>query len=158
MLVLTIGLAVLLLDQFTKLWIRDALYYGESIPVIDGFFNIVYVRNPGAAWGVLGGQNILLILISAFALVVLILYRRQIIENRLSHRVMAGLMVGGIIGNMIDRIRFAWVTDFLDFQFGNYHYPSFNVADSAICISVGLYIIFSLLDQRKAHAQEKGDA
>ena len=149
MTVLLIGLAIVLLDQLTKQWIRSAFVYGESRPVIDGFFNLVYVRNDGAAWNILSGQSIILILISIVVLVLLIIYRRSFLQEQVSHRILLGLMVGGIVGNLIDRIRFGWVTDFLDFQFGTYHYPSFNVADSAICIAVGLYIITNLLQKKE---------
>jgi signal peptidase II len=141
MLVLLLGLAVVLLDQLTKQWIRSAFVYAESRPVIDGFFNLTYVRNDGAAWNMLSGHGIILILISVAVLVLLVIYRRAFLEEQFSHKILLGLMVGGIVGNLIDRIRFGWVTDFLDFQFGTYHYPSFNIADAAICIAVGLYIL-----------------
>jgi len=137
-------LAILFLDQFTKQAIRTNLVYGDSIPVIDGFFNLVYVRNDGAAWNILSGHGIILILISFAVLVLLVVYRRAFLQEQISHKILFGLMIGGIAGNLIDRIRFGWVTDFLDFEFGSYHYPSFNIADSAICIAVVLYILTSL--------------
>ncbi len=149
MLVLLLGLAVILLDQLTKQGIRSAFVYGESRPVIEGFFNLVYVRNDGAAWNLLSGQGIILILISVAVLVLLLVYRRAFLQDQFSHNILLGLMVGGIVGNLIDRIRFGWVTDFLDFQFGTYHYPSFNFADSAICIAVGLYIISNYRSSKK---------
>jgi len=149
MLILLLGLVIILLDQLTKQWIRSVFVYGESRPVIDGFFNLVYVRNDGAAWNILSGQSIILILISVAVLVLLIIYRRSFLTEKLLHKILFGLMIGGIVGNLIDRIRFGWVTDFLDFQFGTYHYPSFNVADSAICIAVGLYIITNLLQKKE---------
>ncbi|MEN8255187.1 MAG: signal peptidase II [Verrucomicrobiota bacterium] len=162
MLVLLLGLAVVLLDQFTKQWIRSAFVYGESQPVIDGFFNLTYVRNDGAAWNILSGHGLVLILISVAVLALLVIYRRSFLQERFLHKILLGLMVGGIVGNLIDRIRFGWVTDFLDFQFGTYHYPSFNVADSAICIAVGLYIITNLFSPKeKKHSAEgmgQGDA
>lgn len=154
MLILLIGLAILFLDQLTKQAVRANLVYGESIPVIDGFFNLVYVRNDGAAWNILSGHGIILILISFSVMVALYIYRRQIIEGRKRNEVLLGLLFGGIAGNLIDRIRFGWVTDFLDFEFGTYHYPSFNVADSAICIVFAVYLVFSFLDKKK----EDGDA
>lgn len=161
MIVILLGLAIVLLDQFTKHWIRSAFVYGESRPVIDGFFNLTYVRNDGAAWNLLSGHSILLILISVVILALLIICRRSFLQDRLFHKILMGLMVGGIVGNLIDRIRFGWVTDFLDFQFGTYHYPSFNVADSAICIAVGLYIIFNLFQKNEiehgAGSGEPGD-
>ncbi len=149
MLVLLLGLAVVLLDQLTKQAIRSAFVYGESRPVIEGFFNLVYVRNDGAAWNLLSGHSIVLILISVVVLVLLVVYRRSFLQDQLLHKILFGLMVGGIVGNLIDRIRFGWVTDFLDFEFGTYHYPSFNVADSAICIAVGLYVITNLLQKKE---------
>lgn len=149
MLVLLIGLAILFLDQLTKQAIRASFVYGDSRPIIDGFFNLVYVRNDGAAWNILSGHGIVLILVSFAVLVGLVVYRRHFLEELLLHKVLLGLMIGGIAGNLIDRIRFGWVTDFLDFQFGSYHYPSFNVADSAICIAVGLYIVTNLLHEKK---------
>jgi signal peptidase II len=147
MLVLLLGLAIILLDQLSKQWIRSAFTYGDSRPVIDGLFNLVYVRNDGAAWNILSGHGLILILISVAVLVLLLIYRRSFLQEQFSHRILLGLMVGGIVGNLIDRIRFGWVTDFLDFHIGTHHWPSFNVADSAICIAVGLYIITNVLSE-----------
>jgi len=150
MFVLLIGLAIVLLDQITKQWIRTAFTYADdSLPVIDGFFNLVHVRNDGAAWNMLGGHGLVLILISVAALVLLFIYRRSFLEEQVSHKILLGLMVGGIIGNLIDRIRIGWVTDFLDFHIGTHHWPAFNVADSAICIAAGLYIITNLLQKKE---------
>lgn len=149
MLVLILALVVVLLDQLTKLWVRGAFIYGgEPQAVIPGFFNLVYVRNEGAAWGMLGGQMPILILLSVVVLILLAVYHRKVLNPTLDHRIALGLMVGGICGNLIDRIRVGWVTDFLDFHIGPYHWPSFNVADSAICIAVGLYLLSSLWHTR----------
>jgi signal peptidase II len=149
MTVLLIGLAILFLDQLTKQAVRANFVYGESSPVIEGFFNLVYVRNDGAAWNILSGHGIVLILISMAVLVLLVVYRRSFLQEQLSHHILLGLMIGGIAGNLVDRIRFGWVTDFLDFQFGSYHYPSFNVADSAICIAVSLYVLTNLFQKKE---------
>ncbi|MEI7851122.1 MAG: signal peptidase II [Kiritimatiellales bacterium] len=145
MLVLILGLIVVLLDQLTKLWVRTSLIYGgEPQVVIPGFFNLVYVRNEGAAWGIFGGQMPILIILSIVVLILLAVYHRKVLNPTFDHRLALGLMVGGICGNLIDRIRVGYVTDFLDFYVGPYHWPSFNVADSAICIAVGLYMLSSL--------------
>ncbi len=152
MFVLLLGLAIVLLDQITKQWIRAAFTNGESLPVIKGFFNLVYVRNDGAAWNMLSGHGLILILISVVALALLLIYRRSFLQEQFSHKILLGLMMGGIIGNLIDRIRIGWVTDFLDFHIGTHHYPSFNVADSAICIAAGLYIITNLLQKKEPKA------
>ncbi len=148
MLVLLLGLTILFLDQLTKQAIRANFVCGESHPVVDGFFNLVYVRNDGAAWNILSGHGIILILISFSVLVLLVVYRRSFLQEQFLHKILLGLMIGGIAGNLIDRIRFGWVTDFLDFQFGSYHYPSFNIADSAICIAVGLYVITNVINEK----------
>ena len=145
MLALILGLIVVVLDQFTKLWVRETFIYGgEPQVMIPGFFNLVYVRNPGAAWGMLGGQQAILILLSIVVLILLAVFHRRFLNPTLDHRIALGLMIGGILGNLIDRIKLGWVTDFLDFQFGTYHWPSFNVADSAICIAVGIYLLSAL--------------
>jgi signal peptidase II len=145
MLALILGLIVVVLDQFTKLWVRETFVYGgEPQVVLPGFFNLVFVRNSGAAWGMLGGQQVILILLSIIVLLLLIVFRRRVLNPTLDHRIALGLMIGGILGNLIDRIKVGWVTDFLDFHIGTHHWPSFNVADSAICIAVGLYLLSSL--------------
>jgi signal peptidase II len=161
MFVLLLGLAVLILDQLTKQGIRASFVYGDSRPVIDGLFNLVYVRNDGAAWNLLSGHSIVLILISVVVLVLLVIYRRSFLQEQFLHKILLGLMIGGIVGNLVDRIRFGWVTDFLDFHIGTHHWPAFNVADSAICIAVGLYIITNLFHEKKkrrAGSVEQGDA
>lgn len=162
MLVLALGLIVLFVDQLTKRAVRAHLVYGESRPIMDGFFNLVYVRNDGAAWNILSGQGIILILISVTVLVLLVVYRRSFLQEQFSHKILLGLLIGGIAGNLVDRIRFGWVTDFLDFQFGSYHYPSFNVADSAICIAIGLYVLTNIFSPKAEIVQgtesaERGD-
>ena len=156
MLVLLIGLCILFLDQLTKQAIRARFVFGESRPVIDGFFNLVYVRNDGAAWNLLSGHGIILILISISVLVLLFIYRRSFLQEQLSHKILLGLLIGGIAGNLADRIRFGWVTDFLSFNFGSYEYPSFNVADSAICIAIGLYILTNFLHEKQKRKREDG--
>ncbi len=149
MLVLILGLVVVTLDQLAKLWVRASLIYGgEPQAIIPGFFNLVYVRNEGAAWGMFGGQMPILIILSIVVLILLAVYHRKVLNPTFDHRIALGLMVGGICGNLIDRIRVGWVTDFLDFYIGPYHWPSFNVADSSICIAVGLYMLSSLWHTR----------
>lgn len=147
--VLILGLIVVLLDQFTKLWVRTAyIYGGDPQVVIPSFFNLVYVRNEGAAWGLFGGQQALLVILSIAVLILLAVHHRKVLNPTVDHRIALGLMVGGICGNLIDRVRVGWVTDFLDFYVGPYHWPSFNVADSAICTAVGIYLLSSLWHTR----------
>ena len=148
-----LGLAVLLLDQLAKQSVRATLSVGESRPVLPGFFDLVYVRNDGAAWNLLGGHGVVLTGISVAALIALFLFRRAILDGSRAKVVFMGLLVGGIAGNLVDRIRFGWVTDFLDFRFGSYHYPAFNVADSAICLAVALYLVLDLPAVRRKRAR-----
>lgn len=144
MLVVLLSLGIIVLDQATKQWIVLHFSLGESLPVIPGFFNLAYVRNPGAAWGMMGGLTGPLILLSVAVLVVLVFFRRSFLTDSLIHRLSLALMIGGIVGNLLDRIRLRYVVDFLDFCWQNHHFPAFNVADSAICVGVGLYILTAL--------------
>ncbi|MBI3753933.1 MAG: signal peptidase II [Deltaproteobacteria bacterium] len=142
-----ISLIVVILDQLTKAVITNYLILHQSIEVISGFFNITYIRNPGAAFGLFrnGGaffRALFLTGISIVALIVVFLVYRKI-ENNLPYRIALSLIAGGAVGNLIDRVRFGEVTDFLDVYIGRYHWPAFNVADSAITIGVFL-AVFSL--------------
>ena len=144
MLVLLLGLIIALLDQVTKYIIRLTFAVGESRPIIHGFFDLTYVRNTGAAWGILGGQNASLTILSIVMLAAILIFRRSFLSDTWEHRVALGLMVGGIVGNLLDRLRLGWVTDFLDFYWKSYHWPCFNVADAAICVGVGIYILSAM--------------
>lgn len=141
---LLLTIVITLLDQATKAWIRADFALGESRPVISGFFNFTYLRNPGAAWGLFGGHNTFLTVLSLVMLGVICLFRRSFLSDTWSHRIALGLMVGGIIGNLMDRVRFGYVVDFLDVHIAGYHWPVFNIADSAICVGVGIYVVTSI--------------
>jgi signal peptidase II len=138
---LVVAVLIALSDQWTKAIVRATFALGESRPVIDGFFNLTYVRNTGAAWGILGGQNTSLTVLSIVMLVLMVIFRRSFLGDTWEHRLALGLMLGGIVGNLLDRIRLEWVTDFFDFYVKGWHWPAFNIADAAICTGVGIYII-----------------
>lgn len=148
MLILLIAFSLALLDQITKHLIRSRLDPGDSVAIIDGFFNIGYVRNSGAAWGMLAGFGTWLIVLSVVMLIVLVAFRKHFITDTLPHRIATGLMVAGIVGNLIDRVRLGYVVDFLHFYWRQHSFPSFNVADSAICVGVGIYMISQFLESR----------
>jgi signal peptidase II len=147
-----LGLAAIVVaaDQATKAWIAATLpfnTYGEpagAIPVIRGFFYIVHVGNTGAAWSMFSGKSVFLAVLAAATLVGIYLGRKALGLATAYSQVCFGLMCGGIAGNLIDRLARGHVVDFLDFHFGSYVYPTFNVADSAICVGVILYILASL--------------
>lgn len=145
MLVLLLCVAVAVLDQITKDQVMARFYPGASLPIIPGFFDLVYVRNTGAAWGMFGGSNGWLALFSVLMLITIVIFRRSFLNDTLVHKVAFGLMAGGIVGNLMDRVRLHYVVDFLDFYWKGHHFPAFNVADSAICIGVGLYMITALM-------------
>jgi len=145
MLALLLSIAIVVLDQVTKDLVMARFYPGEGLPLIPGFFNLVHVRNTGAAWGMFGGLNGWLAVFSILMLLTIVLFRRSFLSDTLTHRIALGCMAGGIVGNLIDRVRLQYVVDFLDFHWRTHHFPAFNVADSAICIGVGLYMITAFL-------------
>lgn len=141
-----VAMVVVILDQITKALVLAKMPLYQSIPVIDGFFNLTYVRNPGGAFGFLAQQGSpwvqWMFLGAAFIALTLILYFHH--QTPRSHPYLAlglSLIFGGAIGNLIDRVRFGEVVDFLDIYVANYHWPTFNVADSAVTTGVGIFII-----------------
>jgi signal peptidase II len=136
-------------DQLSKLAIRRALPLGtygppDHIVVIPGLFNLVHVGNTGAAWSLFSGRSTVLALLGIGTLVAIFYWRHSLGLRLAWLQVSFGLLCGGIAGNLFDRIRQGHVTDFLDFHFGTYIFPTFNVADSGICIGVGIYLWQSL--------------
>ena len=133
----------------TKAWICAELPYPTygspwQVVVIDGFFNIVHVGNTGAAWSLFSGRSTFLALLAAATLVAIFAWRRQLGLRLSSVQISFGLLCGGIIGNLADRILHQHVIDFLDFHFGSYVFPTFNLADSSICAGVAIYLLHSL--------------
>ena len=155
------GLAavIVLLDQYTKLLVMQRFRLYESVQVIPGFFNLTYVRNKGAAFGILSGMHgawraVFFIIVSLIALSALVVLIRKTGE-RLS-LVAYALIGGGAVGNLIDRVRFGEVVDFVDWYFRSFHWPAFNVADSAITVGVGLLVIEMLFLQKKDPVKGEG--
>ena len=134
-------LLLALLDQGTKALVLSQIPFQETIPVIPGVFNLTHVYNTGAAFGMLHDSNLLFILVSSVAFVALIVMRRHFAGRLMG--IGWVLLLSGILGNVTDRLRLGHVVDFLDFQFGSYHWPSFNMADSCICIAAGLFLLAS---------------
>lgn len=133
------------LDQGTKFLVRRAFEPGESLPVVAGLFNLTYVRNEGAAWGILQGWGLFLVALAIAMFVFLAVRRRQVFgEGRLAAAAFI-LLLAGIAGNVLDRLFLRYVVDFLDFYHGAWHFPAFNVADSCICVGVGLFLLRNLL-------------
>jgi len=138
-----IAATVLALDQITKVIALGRLEHGVPVPVIDGVFSLTLVMNPGLAFGMLGrtppAWRWVVAGLSVAALVALLTFaRRMAPTGGLVSTVALGLILGGAVGNLIDRARFGAVVDFLDFYVGAYHWPAFNVADSGISVGVAL--------------------
>jgi len=144
-----VGTAVLVLDLLTKWSVAARIPFSERFhthahTVIDGFFYLVHVGNTGAAWSMFSGRSGWLALFAGVTLVLIFIWRRALGLRDRMVQLAFGLLCGGIIGNLIDRLRYGHVVDFLDFHFGSYIYPTFNIADSGICVGVGIYLIHSL--------------
>lgn len=157
---LVIALSIVVLDHITKYLVVSRLSEGSRITIIRDFFDLVHYRNPGAAWGILAAQTPLLSIVSILVIIVVVVAFPKITE-RVPERCLAlGLVIGGIVGNLIDRVLWGEVIDFLDFYLASYHWPAFNVADSAISCGVCLFIFSSFFQHEHAgnqsdHAAEK---
>ncbi|MGA1791123.1 MAG: signal peptidase II [bacterium] len=136
---------ILILDQLTKYLIRSFMSLNTSLSIIPGFFNMVYVMNKGGAFGLFSYLNPLLraAIFIGFSLVAILAL--LIIYWKSSHtcliRLGIAFLMGGAIGNLMDRLRWGMVVDFLDFYIGRCHWPAFNVADMAICTGLGLVFL-----------------
>lgn len=153
-----IAVAVVIIDQLTKLWILSNFALHEQRNIIPGLFDLVYVTNTGAAFGFLAGSKSWLrqaffvgVALAALG-VIFFAYAHLKKQGRLFVYAL-GLIAGGAVGNLIDRLRFGSVVDFLDFYLGGYHWPAFNAADSAITIGVGVFLLGTLLQPRQERSK-----
>lgn len=143
-----ISLVIFILDQITKSLISTYLKLNESIEIIKDFFYIRYINNKGASWGILENNRILLIGLSIIAIIMIIRYSYSFKKTKLNTYGF-GLLLGGILGNLSDRLIFGYVKDFLDFIIFKYDFPVFNIADISIVIGVVLLIISILKGEDK---------
>ena len=151
---LLISLSVFLTDVATKWLVVHSMYLHDSIDIIPHFFSFTHVHNPGVAFGMLrnpwGGKILLLSTVAVLAVCLILYYGSKVpAQNKVLHWALA-LVLGGILGNLSDRLFNGYVIDFLDFHLGAWHWPAFNVADAAICVGVGLMLIDGLLGRREA--------
>ncbi len=149
-LIIFLFLFTLVSDQISKILVVRNLYLGETIDVCS-FFNIVRVQNKGVTFGMFSGtlQPIVLIMLS---LVIVWFLASYAIKNK-AYRLPASLIIAGAIGNVIDRAMYKSVIDFLDFHLGRYHWPAFNIADSAIVIGVFVIFLISYLEDKSKKAE-----
>lgn len=161
LLLIIIAPAVLILDQFTKLYISSRFSLYQSVTILENFFHITYIRNPGAAFGIFAGSTAafripFFLTLSCVAVVAMFFFYRTVTENLL--RIALSLILGGAVGNMLDRARFGEVIDFIDVHWYNNHWPAFNVADSAITIGVGFFILDMFLKEKDPRRKVPKDA
>ena len=160
-LIIAIAGLVLLLDQLTKIYIVSRFSLYESLTIIEDFFHITYIRNPGAAFGIFAGfaasfRIPFFLTLSFVAIIGMLFFYKTVAEELL--RIALSLILGGALGNMIDRARFGEVIDFIDVHWYSNHWPAFNVADSAITIGVGLMILDMLIKENGSHRKGAKDA
>jgi signal peptidase II len=143
---------ILIMDQLTKAVILSNMGIGESVPIITGFFSITHVRNPGAAFGFLASaspmfRNIFFLAVTIMAVLLILYYIKNAKPEEQYVVFPLSLILGGALGNLIDRVRFGDVVDFLDVYIGTHHWPAFNVADSSI--SIGAIVLLWLLIMKR---------
>jgi signal peptidase II len=142
----------LISDQFSKLYVDRAMDLHQSIPVINGLFSFTYLRNRGAAFSFLSNVSWRLpffIAVSLIAAAVILVAFKKMRDDQTMAQIALAMIFSGAIGNLIDRIRLGEVVDFLDVYWKSHHWPAFNVADSLICVGVGLVVVDMLKEERR---------
>ena len=158
---LVLSALILALDQWTKLWIEGILAPHERVEVVPGFFDLVHVQNTGIAFGLfpagreLGGTLVLTALGFA-ALAIVSVYFRRTSEREPLLLLSLSLVLGGAVGNLVDRILLRAVTDFLDVYVGTYHWPAFNIADSGVTVGIVLMLVHSFVPSLGNRTTEAG--
>lgn len=156
MLLLVLAAGVLL-DLVTKLWVMQALPLGAQVPVIKGFFNLVHIHNRGAAFGLLSGwlspsfARLFFICTNGLVLAVVGYLWWRLPADNWPPALGYSLIIAGAVGNLVDRVRWGEVVDFLDLYWGRYHWPAFNVADSLVCLGAGILIWVILREEKDEH-------
>ncbi len=157
---LLVAAAVFMIDQTTKAWAVKNLRLGDR-EVIPGFLNWAYAQNTGVAFSMLddhgdaGRWGLSVVAFIAAALVLYFFWKTPRSDDRILGAL--ALLLAGIVGNVVDRARLGFVVDFIDVQFGNWHYPTFNVADMAICIGAGILILDMFLTKKQEVKPDKSD-
>ncbi|BAC13441.1 signal peptidase II [Oceanobacillus iheyensis] len=150
-----IAIALVIIDQLTKWLVVSRMELGESISVIDNFFYITSHRNTGAAWGILEGQMLLFYIITTIVIIGIIYFLHTHAKGDKLLSVALVVILGGAIGNFIDRIFRQEVVDFANFYIFDYNFPIFNVADSSLTIGVILFLIATILEEKRQKGKSK---
>ena len=149
-----LAITIFIIDQISKSIISTYLKLNQSIEVIKDFFYLRYINNTGASWGILSNSKILLIILSLIAIIILIRYMYSFKETKLNY-IGFGFLLGGILGNLSDRLLHGYVKDFLDFIIFNYDFPVFNIADIFIVLGVIILIISIIRGEDKNGSSSK---
>jgi signal peptidase II len=152
-----IALFVILLDQITKWLIVSKMNLGDSIPIIDNILYITSHRNRGAAWGILQGQMWLFYVITIIVIIAIMYYIHKAARGKWLLGVSLALMLGGAIGNFIDRVVRKEVVDFIHTYIFTYNFPVFNIADSALVVGVIVLMIQMLREERESKEKLHGE-
>lgn len=142
-----LSILVIIIDQITKLIIMNNMKIGEEIVVIKKFFSILYVTNTGAAFSILENSTTLIIIISLFCLALIVSLLKKEKDITPIKVISFGILIGGMISNLIDRVFYKNVVDFISFNIINYRFPVFNIADIGITIGVFLYLLVNLKEE-----------
>ncbi|WP_406564895.1 MULTISPECIES: signal peptidase II [Bacillus] len=148
-----IALIVILLDQVTKWLVVQYMEIGQHIKIIDNFLYLSSHRNAGAAWGILEGQMWFFYIITVAVVIGLIIYMQKLPSDQNWMKLALALMLGGAIGNFIDRLFRKEVVDFVNTYIFTYDFPIFNVADSALVVGVGIILVLTILEGKKEKEQ-----
>lgn len=151
-----LALIIIALDQITKIFVVKNMELGESIPVIENFIYITSHRNPGAAWGILAGQMWFFYIITIVVVAALVYYIQKAAKTHIILGISLGLMLGGAIGNFIDRVFRQEVVDFVDTIIFGYDFPIFNVADSALTVGVAMLMVYMLFEEKLLKEKKNG--
>jgi len=144
-----IALFIIIVDQVTKYLVVQYMELGENIPIIENFLYLSSHRNQGAAWGILQGQMYFFYIITMAVVIGLIIYLQKLPNDQKWMKFALSLMLGGAVGNFIDRLLHQEVIDFINTFIFSYDFPIFNVADSALVIGVGIILVLTLLEGKK---------
>lgn len=145
--------AALVLDQVSKRWFVEQYALFESRVVIPGFFNFTLARNTGAAFSLFDQHPAILLGVSVVIFALMVVFRDRLFSRHALEQCAYGLIVGGVLGNLIDRTKHGYVVDFIDWHVGGYHWPIFNLADTWICTGVGLYLLSQFFLQRRSRVR-----
>ena len=153
-------LLVVCCDQLSKVWILHNFALYDSTVIIPGLFNLTFLRNTGAAFGMFAGhavwwRQLFFIGVAVVALVVILVMQRKLGRQNPLYNISLGFIGGGAIGNLIDRVLYGSVVDFLDVYIGSHHWPAFNVADFAITVGVCIFLLTQFSEDRKAKREQK---